>query len=311
MMSPSFGQEILIFAEAFSKKELRVDLPLRLQFVVEHGTSNRARDGIVLNAGKVESGSRIDFGCAGSGSTQISPGVWRPDLICGIYVFFKVGDEKRNRIKASLACIYDCIQVASDNIQNSIGRPPLFNYKPRDDVYGFTLQNFMGAKVMRNEWITLQVKCLSHRDQTDRHKDSKNFCWLCHDKTGGLCFIIVDCFGTYWSLKFLSNSRHAIGSYFDKLLDVKTLCIRAKNNFEKLDMAYAAFVGEYDGSCKPSGANVLSWKNPWNFFLDGCCHWKRCKMILVITTSNILALFCLQLLSVTSGCHPPSTLCVR
>jgi hypothetical protein len=296
----------LIFAEAFSKKELCVDLPLCLQFIVEHGTSNPAHGGIVLNAGKVEFGSRIDFGCAGSGSTQISPGVWRPDLICEIDVFNKVGDEKRNRINASLACIYDCIQVASDNIQNSIGRPPLFNYKPRDGVYGSTLRNFLKAKVMRNEWITLQVKCLSRHDQTDRHKDSKNCCCLCHNKTGGLCFIIVDCFGTYWSLKFLSNHRHVIGSYFNKLLGVKTLCIRAKNHFEKLDGAYAAF-DEYDGSYKALGANVLSWKNPWTFFLDGRCHWKMHKD----TGDNDTAFFCLQLLSVTSGCHPPSTLCVR
>jgi hypothetical protein len=152
--------------------------------------------------------------------------------ICGIDVFNKVVDKKRNRIKASLACIYDCIQVASDNIQNSIGWPPLCNYKPRDDVYGSTLQNFMVTKVMRNELITLQVKCLSLRYQTDRHKDSKNCCWLCHDKTGGLCFIIVDCFGTYWSLKFLSNSRHVIGSYFDKLLGVMTLHL-SKKSFRK------------------------------------------------------------------------------
>jgi hypothetical protein len=82
---------------------------------------------------------------------------------------------------------------------------------------------------------------------------------------------------TYWSLKCLSNSRHVIGSYFDKLLGVKTLCIWAKNHFEKLDTAYAAFVDEYDGSYKPSGAKVLSWKNPWNVFLDGCCHWKMQK----------------------------------
>jgi hypothetical protein len=135
----------------------------------------------------------------------------------------------------------------------------------------------MGAKVMRNEWITLQVKCLSRRDQTDRHKDSKNCRWLCHGKTSGLCFIIVECFGTYWPLKFLYNSRHVTGSHFEKLLGVKTLCIRAKNHFEKLDTAYAAFVDEYGGSYKPSGANLLSWKNPWNFFLNGRCHWKMQK----------------------------------
>ena len=34
-----------IFAKAFSKRDLKVDLPLILKFVIEHGASNRARDG--------------------------------------------------------------------------------------------------------------------------------------------------------------------------------------------------------------------------------------------------------------------------
>jgi hypothetical protein len=264
----------VIFAQAFSKRSLLVDLPLCLKFVIEHGTSNRARDGAV-SSGSFEFGSRIDFGCAGSGCTQISPGVWRPDQLCGVDVFETVSQDVRVQIKACLASVYDCIQVASDEIQKANGLEPLFNYEPRDNVYGSILRNFLGAKVMRNEWTTMQVKCISRGDQTDRHKDAKNCCWCLYDKTGALCFIICDAFGIFWSLKFLSNSRHAIGSYFDKLLGVETLCSRIKTHFDKLDVAYATFLEEYEGSFIPS--NGLNWRNPWGFFLDARCNWTDVK----------------------------------
>jgi hypothetical protein len=41
---------------------------------------------------------------------------------------------------------------------------------------------------------------------------------------------------------------------------------QSQNHFEKLDGAYAASLDEYQGSYKPSGDNVLSWKNLWSFF---------------------------------------------
>jgi hypothetical protein len=143
-------------------------------------------------------------------------------------------------------------------------------------------------------------------DQTGRHKDLKNCGWQFYLKTGALSFILVNASGTIWSIKFLSNSQHVIGSYFDKLLGVKTLCLRAKSYFEKLDGAYAAFLNEYQGSYKPSGDNVLSWKNHWGFFWIVVVA-GQCKRIPVIMTSNILAFFFLQLLSMSSGCLLPST----
>jgi hypothetical protein len=82
-----------IFAEAFSKKKHHVNLPLCLKKIIQHGTSNRTCDGVV-SSGEVEFDSRIDFGCARSGSTKILPGVWRPDLLCGINVFEKVSEDK-------------------------------------------------------------------------------------------------------------------------------------------------------------------------------------------------------------------------
>jgi hypothetical protein len=76
------------------------------------------------------------------------------------------------------------------------------------------------------------------RPDCERHKDAKNCSWVCYDKTGALCFIIVDGLGTLWSLKFISNGRLVIGSYFDKLLGVETLCSRIKKHFQQLDEAY-------------------------------------------------------------------------
>jgi hypothetical protein len=105
-----------------------------------------------------------------------------------------------------------------------------------------------------------------------------------------LGFILVNAYGTIWSIKFLSNSQHVIGSYFDKLLGVKTLCIRAKNHFEKLDGTYAAFLNEYQISCKPAGDNVLSWKNPWAFFYRRCC-WSMQKD----TGDNVIEYTCILL----------------
>ena len=209
-----------------------------VKFVIEHGTSNRAHDG-----DGSEWRTRIDFGCGGLGHEEIADGIWRPYLLCGVDIFDAVPVEDRVQIKASFGSVYDCMQMASDGIQDFNSRKPLFNYKPcDDDVYGFALRNFFGAKDMRNEWCTMQVKCLNRGDQTDRHKDSKNCVWSLYDKTGALCFMLRDSFGVIWSLKFLSNSRHAIGSYFDKLLGVETLCSRILSHFRKLDNEYANFL---------------------------------------------------------------------
>jgi hypothetical protein len=123
-----------IFAEAFLNGTLQLDLPLLLKFVIQHGASNRVCDGSVSDAGEEVYECWVDFGCAGSGSMEIALGVWRPDQICGIDVLDKCTAEEQIQIKACLASVYDCIQVSSDKIQESIGQFPLFNYQPRDNI---------------------------------------------------------------------------------------------------------------------------------------------------------------------------------
>ena len=113
---------------------------------------------------------------------------------------------------------------------------------------------------MRNEWIAIQVKCVSPGNcAADGHNDTPNRCWDCCDKIRALCFIIRDAFGDFWSLKFISNGRFVIGSCCNKLLRVATLRAQIKNHFKNLEKACAAFLVEHDGSFKPA-AEALTWK---------------------------------------------------
>ena len=134
-----------LFASAFLRTKLHIDLPLCLKFVLEQWSSNHACNG-VGPCGEVKDGSRIAFGCAGSGSTELSTGVWRPDLLCGVDIFDKVSHNICSQIKACLGSVYDCIQDAADQIQKQIGKEPVFNFEPWHIVYGSTIHRFLGGR---------------------------------------------------------------------------------------------------------------------------------------------------------------------
>jgi hypothetical protein len=72
-----------------------------------NGTVNWARDGAdgdgAVPSGAVKFGSGITFGCAGAGSTEISPAVWSSNLLCK--VFHGVSDDEWDQIKAGSASI--------------------------------------------------------------------------------------------------------------------------------------------------------------------------------------------------------------
>jgi hypothetical protein len=96
----------VIFPKLFSKGSLHVNLPSCLKHVSERGTVNWAHDGDgdgAVPGGAVKFGSRITFGCAGAGSTEISPAVWSSNLLCK--VFHGVSDDERDQIKAGSASI--------------------------------------------------------------------------------------------------------------------------------------------------------------------------------------------------------------
>jgi hypothetical protein len=46
------------------------------------------------------------------GKKETAPSVWRPYQLCGEDVFKKVSKDQQLQIKACLASVFDCMQVA-------------------------------------------------------------------------------------------------------------------------------------------------------------------------------------------------------
>ena len=260
-----------IFLDSF--KELKVDLSLLVRFVLRHGDTNIARDGVFSSTSDTAYGSRIDFGCAGSASEELSAGVWRPSLLCGTSIFEQVPMKEQSEILSSLASIYDAMTDAEQAINTELGDCTMNSFAPRNETYAGALRKFLGATKCNTEWVTIQVKCISRKDQVSAHKDVKNCVWDGYTKTGGLCFMLLDTMDTLWSIKFLSNSRSIIGCYFDKLLGVRSICLTIDRHFVKLDAAYMDYMSQCSGGSKKYSDWTLSWKLPNRFFIDESSPW--------------------------------------
>ena len=251
-----------LFQDAF--KSLSVDLSLVLRFVFKLGVSNLARDGVTTLR---TMGTRIDLGCAGSDNERLPSGKWRPALLCGTSIFDKLEEPERKQIKRCLANVYDCMTTAMDCVQIYLDEPLLFNFKPRVDLYAKELRKFLGASKMRNEWITIQVKCLSRGDTTTQHLDDKNCPWMYYDKTGALCFMVVDGKDVLWSLKYILTGRHLIRTYMNLQYGMPKLTNKVTIHLMKLNQAYEELYKSTNSS------KHVTWKNPWDFMLNDNLPW--------------------------------------
>jgi hypothetical protein len=141
--------------------------------------------------------------------------------LAGFSVSEKIASpEERNVLLASLGCIQDGIQDCLDDIQCHLGLPPLFNFQPQIDAFASHIQEKFYARCLCNEWLTIQVKCLTRRDKTQTHLDKSNCTWKGCSSTAALCFIGVDSFDVLWSMKFIVNSRSNIGNYFPETIQM-------------------------------------------------------------------------------------------
>jgi hypothetical protein len=236
-----------------------VNLAPIILFTLQHGESSALRDGIC-------GGKRIDCGCAG----QAYDSTGAPVTSVGFSVFQKIASaEERNILLASLGCIQDGIQDCLDDIQCHLGLPLLFNFQPRVDAYASHLRNKFYATRLRNEWLTIQVKCLTRRDETQTHLDKSNCTWKGYSSTAALCFIGVDAFDILWSVKFLVNSRSKIGNYFDKKDPIpQALLSSCKGYLLRLDQGYKTYEGGHE-------IKSLTWRNFEDFYLDDHAPWEK------------------------------------
>jgi len=271
-----------IFQECFSS--LRIDFGQVIEFVLTKGCANETRDD--LSSVTARAKCRLDFGCAGQDSKLTAQGHYAPSPTYGLGKFESISDEnRRNSLKKMIGDVFDAMQICYDRLEMlelNNGRP--YNHQPRTDMYGNVLAQYFGAKYMRGENCTIQLKCLDRGDQTMCHKDIKNCTWVGYDKTQGLCFVLVDGKGTKWSLKFLMNSRDVIGNYFTKkVLGFDAIKTRIKWQLEEIDRGYDRFLEDRFGPDRPVGGLLgppgpLKHNSFTNFFLDEHCGWKSVEI---------------------------------
>jgi hypothetical protein len=260
----SDGFSVLRSTSAIFKDHL-LSVPLNLApiilFTLQHGTSSALRDG-------TGGGKRVDCGCAGQAYSQSSDGSWAPNTSTGFNVFENISSTvEREKLLASLGCIQDGIQDCLDAIQRYLGLPLLFNYPPRVDGYAVVIRQLFHGARSRNEWLTIQVKCMSRRDETLLHFDKFNCPWEFYSTTAALCFMGFDYFQAMWSVKVIVNCRSKVGSLYSKQFPVGELLLSACTGFLlRLNEGYKGYMGSHE-------IKSLTWKTFENFFLDDTSPW--------------------------------------
>jgi hypothetical protein len=207
-----------IFHKHFGK--MQVSFGPIICFTLKYGEQSELQDGIC-------GGCQIDCGCAAQSYTENSDHTWAPKTAVGFTVFEKITDEtERNTLLSSFGCIQDCIQVALDEIHTLLGLPLFFNYPPRVAAYTANLREpSFFADHFRMSTFTIQVKYLSGGDMMKTHKEKCNCPWETYATTAVFCVIGSNSFGTIWSVKFIVNSRAAVGSLFEQQVPIdESLC---------------------------------------------------------------------------------------
>lgn len=246
-------------------KEHLLSVPLNLApiilFTLQHGTSSPMRDG-------TGGGKRVDCGCAGQAYSQSTDGSWAPNTSTGFNVFENIRSPvEREELLASLGRIQDGIQDCLDSIQRYLGLPLLFNYQPRVDGYASVIRQLFHGERSRNEWLTIQVKCMSRGDATLLHFDQFNCPWEFYNTTAALCFMGFDFFHAMWSVKVIVNCRAKVGCLYSKQFPVaESLLSACLGHLLQVNQGYSDCGGSHEISS-------LTWKTFQDFFLDDSTPW--------------------------------------
>ena len=73
--------------------------------------------------------------------------------------------KEQSEILSSLASIYDAMTHAEQAINTELGDCTMNSFAPRNETYAGALCKFLGATKCNTEWVTIQVKCISRKDQ--------------------------------------------------------------------------------------------------------------------------------------------------
>ena len=179
-------------------------------------------------------------------------------------------------MRLDIGKLMDVLSQSMDEMQ--AGNKNRFRHLPygnpvRLGQYGRWLREYFKATFSRFEWLTIQLKCLSRGDITSGHLDSLNDRQPGYNITGGLCFIFMDGFGDYWSLKFIVNSRKVIGDHL--IPSFFGLYSGMLRQIDSIDSCYSHLMNvQYKGN-RWRGVNAFSARNFRFMFLDDDMPWKE------------------------------------
>jgi hypothetical protein len=191
-----------------------------------------------------------------------------PVAFCGRVPFESPNGTHLTQITGLL---FDRIQVAMDLAYKELKARRVYDDPIREMLFAGKIREWFGGNKCRGEWMTVQLKCISRRDKTLEHVDSKNCPTPNYDVTAAFCVMFYDAYDTMWSLKFILNSRAAPGHYLDKEITYSRLIAVIKSHTDNLDTTYDAYLR----ACTQRPlVDVLSWRSFENFFLYVHSPWQ-------------------------------------
>ena len=286
------------FNEIFLK--IAVDLPVIVTSVIEFGEKSNKRDATsTTDTLPVYVMDRLEFGNCGQSWEPGEDGIHRPKKLVNTAVFGKIPVQKRQRLFASFANVFDALQDLMDLMHVQAGLPLPFNQSKRLKDYGMFNRKFLKAQRVRFEWDTVQVKNLTRGGFTKFHTDDSNCVFYGYDSTGCLYFYILDGYGELWSIKFLANSRGQIGSLYKAIYNkLKNILNRIRVRVEKIDYSYEEMFNTYTGPNKILPSDVPKHNSSNLLFLDPFFSWKDIN----IGNDNVILQKCMVVVSGIDRC---------
>jgi hypothetical protein len=261
--------------------KVKVDLPRLVKFLLEcEVNKDTTRDEVPSNNSTLKC-MRLDLGCAGM-SYESKPdkndpmGRHAPSrIVCGKH-FFAKNKAHGLAVRHDIGQLVDALCKTMDKMHER--NKEKFPHKPFQNTarwkrYSRWLREYLGAKYMRCEWITIQLKSLNRGDKTKGHYDMLNCPQPGYNVTGALCFMFMDGLGEFWSLKILVNSRKNIGDHL--IPDFPRLYAGMKRQVDAIDSRYDHLMNlQYSGEL-PKGLPTLTARNYRAMFLDDHMPWEK------------------------------------
>ena len=257
--------------------DVPMNLPLLLQFVLEHGDCQEKRDGSVVSRNGTQR-RRLMLGTCGLAYSEESlNGKKKPVDTYGLGVFDKIDDqEKKDAIVGTIAGVLDAMQDSHDQVRvQKLGKPRPCNDPWREDKFAAKFRNAIGAERSRFEDLTIQVKCISQHERTIAHKDNRNCTKLGYTDTCAFCIVLKDANGDLWSIKFVANSRAAAGTWQDDVFELEPILTRIHSQIQLVDQFYQNLAHTQSEKGGHSYHGGLTARTHRNLVLDDSCPWKE------------------------------------